>query len=111
MEDYDCTGVYAFTRDAPKEIALVRTRGFFPDVGVAEDPATGSAAGCLGSYLAKHDVIRPLPSVAFQISQGSEIGRPSAIGVEITAEGSEITHVRVVGSAVVVIEADLLLPD
>jgi trans-2,3-dihydro-3-hydroxyanthranilate isomerase len=107
----ECTGIYAFTRDVPREVALVRARGFFPEVGVAEDPATGSAAGCLGSYLARHEVILPMPSVAFQICQGVEIGRPSMIGVEITAEGPEITRVRVVGTAVMVIEAELLLPD
>jgi len=110
-EKFKCEGVFAFTRDAPKEAALVRARGFFPDVGVAEDPATGSASGCLGAYLAKHDVIHPRPTVAFQISQGSEIGRPSVIGVEVTAEGADITRIRVVGSAVVVIEGTLLLPD
>lgn len=109
--EHKCTGIYAFTRDAPKDVALVRARGFFPDVGVAEDPATGSASGCLGAYLAKHDVIHPRPTVAFQISQGAEIGRPSTIGVEVTAEGAEIVRIRVVGTSVIVIEGKLLLPD
>jgi len=104
-------GIYAFTLDAPEDWAFVRTRGFFPDLGVPEDPATGSAAGCLGGYLAGQNVIHPEPTKAFQVAQGFEIDRPSSIGVEVTAEGGEITRVRVVGSAVVVAEAELLLPD
>ena len=105
-----CVGIYAFTTAAPEDWALARTRGFFPDVGVSEDPATGSAAGALGGYMVRHGIVNPQPTAAFQLHQGVEISRPSRIGVEVTAEGGEVTRVRVVGSSVVVAEAEMLLP-
>ncbi len=106
-----CGGIYAHTREAEEEWAFVRARGFFPGFGVPEDPATGSAAGCLGAYLARHRVLDARGTVAFHIEQGYEIGRPSRIGVEVTEENDEVTRVRIVGSAVVVAEAEMLLPD
>ena len=48
---------------------------FAPDVGVMEDPATGSANGCLAAYLVKHRYFRK-PDVDVRVEQGYEIGRP-----------------------------------
>lgn len=112
VEALDVVGVYAFTRDATvdTEMALVSARGFFPTLGVPEDPATGSAAGCLGSYLAKTKVIAAKQTVAFQVEQGLDMGRSSKIGVEITMSEGEVARVRVGGSAVVTAESTLLLP-
>ncbi|MQA98683.1 MAG: PhzF family phenazine biosynthesis isomerase [Actinobacteria bacterium] len=64
-------GVYVFT--AVKAGGL-RSRGFFPGVGVPEDPGTGSAAAALGLYLA-----RRLGKVDFEVVQGVEVGRPCRI--------------------------------
>lgn len=50
-------------------------RLFAPDLGVMEDPATGSAAGPLAAYLAK----RGIHTDALVIRQGEEIGRPSVL--------------------------------
>ena len=105
-----CVGVYVFTTAVDEDWALARTRGFFPEVGVSEDAATGSAAGALGGYMVRHGIVSPQPTAAFQLHQGVEINRPSRIGVEVTAEGGEVTRVRVVGSCVVIIEAEMLLP-
>jgi trans-2,3-dihydro-3-hydroxyanthranilate isomerase len=66
-------GAYCFTAVGA---GRVRARGFFPGVGVAEDPATGSAAAALGIYLAART-----GSIRFDIQQGVEIGRPSRIYV------------------------------
>jgi trans-2,3-dihydro-3-hydroxyanthranilate isomerase len=49
-------------------------RGFFPALGVAEDPATGSAAAGLGLYLGDR-----VGGGSFEIEQGREMGRPSRI--------------------------------
>lgn len=103
--------IYAFCQEPVEEWARVRARCFAPAVGIIEDPATGSAAGSLGAYLAKHNVVKADPTVAFSIEQGYEMGRPSRLNVEITKEGDEVSLVRVAGSAVVTAEAELLLPD
>jgi trans-2,3-dihydro-3-hydroxyanthranilate isomerase len=66
-------GAYCFTAVGAGKIVA---RGFFPGVGVAEDPATGSAAAELGILLAAR-----LGAIEFEISQGVEIKRPSRIYV------------------------------
>jgi trans-2,3-dihydro-3-hydroxyanthranilate isomerase len=76
--------------DAPFSLMLyVRTgpgrlqaRMFAPLHGVAEDPATGSAAAALGAFLARLG-----PERRFAIAQGIEMGRPSRIDVEIGPDG------------------------
>ena len=76
-----------------------KTRMFAPD-GVAEDPATGSAAGPLACHLARHGRIAWGEQI--EISQGAEIGRPSTLFA--TAHGGDglIDRVEVGGSAVLV---------
>ncbi|HEX2240408.1 MAG TPA: PhzF family phenazine biosynthesis protein [Actinomycetota bacterium] len=66
-------GLYCFTGH---RAGVLRARGFFPGVGVAEDPATGSAAGALGLYLASR-----VGAIDFTIEQGVEMGRPSRLDV------------------------------
>lgn len=79
---------------------VVRTRMFAPGIGVAEDPATGSAAGPLVVHLARHERI-PLGQ-RITISQGTEIGRPSTLFAQVRGSPDEITQVLVGGSAVIV---------
>jgi trans-2,3-dihydro-3-hydroxyanthranilate isomerase len=61
-----------------------KTRMFAPADGVPEDPATGSAAGPLACHLARHGRIGFGEEI--EISQGAEIGRPSALYARV--EGS-----------------------
>jgi trans-2,3-dihydro-3-hydroxyanthranilate isomerase len=58
--------------------------------GIAEDPATGSAAGCLAGYLAKHATLGSGP-VDARIDQGAEVGRPSVLHIRARAgEGPDV---------------------
>lgn len=85
-------GVDCFARDASRW----RSRVFVPGAGVDEDPATGSAAGPLVLHLSRHGRIAFGDEI--EISQGSEIGRPSTL---YAAAGSP-EEIDVGGSAVVV---------
>jgi len=67
--------------------------------GVGEDPATGSAAGPLGAYLAEYGVARMPGDVA--IRQGEQVGRPSLLRVSVTGEAGA-WRVRVSGQVAVV---------
>ncbi len=82
-------------------------RMFGPALGVAEDPATGSAAGPLAVHLARHG--RTEFGERIEIHQGVEIGRPSLLYA--VAEGSiqRLDAVRVAGSAVVVARGEYQL--
>lgn len=81
----------------------VRARGLLP-WGLAEDPATGSAAGSFGAYLVRHKRLeagRPL-----EIVQGVEMGRKSEIYVNVMEADGQLVP-RVSGSAVRVLEGRL----
>ncbi len=76
----------------------VLARMFDPSGAIGEDPATGSAAGPLGAYLAARGLAGMPGSVL--ISQGEQVSRPSLLHVEADAEGSRVRvggGVRIVG--------------
>ena len=77
-----------------------KTRMFGPSLGVAEDPATGSAAGPLALHLARHGRIAFGDEI--EISQGAEIGRPSTLFARVDGTADAIERIEVGGSAVVV---------
>jgi trans-2,3-dihydro-3-hydroxyanthranilate isomerase len=77
-----------------------KTRMFAPADGVAEDPATGSAAGPLACHLARHGRIDFGREIV--ISQGAEIRRPSTLHARASGSAEGIESVEVGGSAVVV---------
>jgi trans-2,3-dihydro-3-hydroxyanthranilate isomerase len=54
-----------------------------------EDPATGSANGCLAGYLAKHRYFGG-PKVDVRVEQGYEIGRPSLLYLRSEDRGEEV---------------------
>ena len=62
--------------------------------GIGEDPATGSAAGPLGAYLAEHGLAGMPGSIL--IRQGEFVGRPSELRAEVRDEGGR-WRVRVGG--------------
>jgi trans-2,3-dihydro-3-hydroxyanthranilate isomerase len=75
-----------------------KTRMFAPADGIAEDPATGSAAGPLSLHLARHGNI-PW-GTEIRIAQGAEIGRPSELFACAWGDGDEVTRIEVGGFAV-----------
>src|SRR5207245_10791735 len=58
-----------------------KTRMFGPGLGVAEDPATGSAAGPLAVHLLRYSLLAPGDEL--EISQGAEICRPSLLHARV----------------------------
>ena len=93
--------VYLFTLERGADEADVYTRMFAPDIGIPEDPATGSASGPLGAYLVHHRLPfrtgRPIHNL-----QGVRMGRPSRMFIEPVLDGTAISGMRVGGGAVVV---------
>jgi trans-2,3-dihydro-3-hydroxyanthranilate isomerase len=85
-----------------------KTRMFAPGGGVAEDPATGSAAGPLAVHLARHGRIGFGEEI--EISQGAEIGRPSTLYARVDGSRDAIDKVEVGGSAVVVARGEFRIP-
>jgi trans-2,3-dihydro-3-hydroxyanthranilate isomerase len=87
--------------------ATWKTRTFAPALGVAEDPATGSAAGPLALHLCRHGVVPWGEWI--EISQGAEIGRPSTLHACVEGDEDSIERVLCGGSAVVVARGEFRL--
>src|SRR5579862_8017134 len=86
-----------------------KTRAFFGgDLGIAEDAATGSAAGPLAVHLARHGRIAFGEQIT--ISQGVELRRPSTLYAVVEGSPERIERVRVGGSAVVVARGEFSVP-
>ena len=99
--------IYAFSLGQIDGSATVHSRSFAPFVGIYEDPATGSAGGALGAYLAKNTVIPNKYFDKIKIKQGYEMGRPSKLKVKVVESGGEITSVEVEGNSIMVIKGQL----
>jgi trans-2,3-dihydro-3-hydroxyanthranilate isomerase len=84
-----------------------KTRMFIPSGAVAEDPATGSAAGPLALHLARHGRISFGDEI--EITQGVEIGRPSTLYARVDGSADAVERVEVGGSAVVVARGEFKL--
>jgi trans-2,3-dihydro-3-hydroxyanthranilate isomerase len=84
-----------------------KTRMFAPALGVAEDPATGSAAGPLAVHLARHGRIDF--GTEIEIVQGVEIGRRSLLRARAEGSADAIERVAVGGSAVIVARGEYRL--
>ena len=89
--------------DGPGDLSA---RMFTSDLGFAEDPATGSAAGCLAGYLVEHRYFGT-DSIDVRVEQGYEIGRPSLLYLRAEREGAE-TSVHVGGKVQMVARGELV---
>lgn len=80
---------------------------FFADYyGVPEDPATGSANGCLAAYLVEHGYFGQDP-LDVRVEQGYELGRPSLLYLRAERTRYE-TSVFVGGKVQMVAKGELL---
>lgn len=79
-------------------------RMYAPSYGIEEDPATGSANGCLAGYLAKYRFFGS-PSVDVSIEQGFEMGRPSILYLKSIDHGNSI-EIYVGGKCVMIAKGE-----
>lgn len=90
--------LYARTGDA-----TARMRMFAPNDGIAEDPATGSAAVAIAALLCERT---QADRIELAISQGVEMGRPSRLEAEAWRHGDEV-RAAVAGGCVAVMRGEL----
>jgi len=90
-------------RDPSHQLSV---RVFAASHGVLEDPATGSANGCLAGWLCRHEVLGD-PHVDVTVGQGHEIGRPSLLRLRARPDGDAIA-VEVGGRVIPVAEGRLV---
>jgi trans-2,3-dihydro-3-hydroxyanthranilate isomerase len=78
IRDRQARAILVFAPEAYDEANQINARMFAPYYGVSEDPATGSANGCLAAYLVRHGVLGG-NEIDIRVEQGYEIGRPSLL--------------------------------
>jgi trans-2,3-dihydro-3-hydroxyanthranilate isomerase len=79
---------------------------FAPHMGIAEDPATGSAAAAFAGVLAAQAGLAD-GEHEFVIEQGFEMDRPSLIQLALLLRGGTLASASISGDAVVVAEGTI----
>jgi trans-2,3-dihydro-3-hydroxyanthranilate isomerase len=103
---HDRVGVYLYTRDCVHHDSHFHARMFAPDSGIAEDPATGSAAAAFAGALLTFDDLQD-GTHACRIEQGFEMGRPSFIDLSVDVANGKLRAERIGGYAVEIAEGEL----
>jgi trans-2,3-dihydro-3-hydroxyanthranilate isomerase len=80
--------ILVFSRETYSPTQSLAVRVFVDYLGIPEDPATGSAMGCLAAYLLNFGVLGK-KRIEISVGQGYEIDRPSNLYIEATREGNE----------------------
>jgi trans-2,3-dihydro-3-hydroxyanthranilate isomerase len=106
VEGREAKLIHAFCSDPREAENDIAARMFAPALGVREDPATGSANGCLAAHLSAEEYFGS-PTVDARVEQGYELGRPSLLHLRARPDGESIA-VEVGGQVVSVARGDLL---
>jgi trans-2,3-dihydro-3-hydroxyanthranilate isomerase len=103
-------GIDVFVAAAGSSGVSVRSRCFVPGFGIPEDPATGSAAAGLGLVLVAAGLAAADGETPYEIEQGVDMGRPSALYGRVEASGGSATRVHVSGRVVPVAHGNIRTP-
>ena len=87
----------------------VQSRFFCPQLGVDEDPVTGSVHGPLAVYLVNHGVVEVHEGLAgLMCVQGKAGGRAGVVWALVQGENDQIRSVRIGGQAVTTMRGTLV---
>jgi trans-2,3-dihydro-3-hydroxyanthranilate isomerase len=98
--------ILIFCPEAYRSESQLGVRMFGEALGVPEDPATGSANGCLAGYLAEYEYFGQA-SVDIRVDQGYEINRPSLLLLKAEKIPQQI-QVAVGGKVIMVAKGELM---
>jgi trans-2,3-dihydro-3-hydroxyanthranilate isomerase len=106
VKNLDAKAVLVFSPQTVSRSCDLHVRVFADYYGVPEDPATGSANGCLAGYLVKYRYFGG-PRVNVKVEQGIEVGRPSMLHLKASETKSGVT-VLVGGKVIPVAKGELI---
>jgi trans-2,3-dihydro-3-hydroxyanthranilate isomerase len=78
IKDTEAKSIMVFNPETYNAENNLNVRVFVDYFGIPEDPATGSANGCLAAYLVKHRYFET-EQLNVRVEQGYEVGRPSLL--------------------------------
>lgn len=128
LSNRNLSGLCVFTTETVERGSSAHSRFFAPNLGINEDPVTGSANGPLGVYLFENGVLGDLEStqrlrrmakksppaeeerlLTITTEQGDAIGRAGRIHVRLSVRGGQVTAVSIGGRAVTVFDGEMLI--
>ena len=106
IKDTEAKSIMVFNPETYNAENNLNVRVFVDYFGIPEDPATGSANGCLAGYLVKHRYFKT-EQLNVRVEQGYEVGRPSLLYLRAdTANGT--INVSVGGKVIPIVKGKLL---
>lgn len=102
----DHPAVYAYARETFDPNRHVSARMFAPSLGVAEDPATGSAAAAFAGVCMAFEQPGDGDHLVV-IEQGYDMGRPSQIALTLHVEAGALAGAEIGGGAVIVAQGTI----
>jgi trans-2,3-dihydro-3-hydroxyanthranilate isomerase len=106
IKDTEAKSVLVFNPETYNAENYLNVRVFVDYFGIPEDPATGSANGCLAGYLLKHQYFKT-DRLNVRVEQGYEVGRPSLLYLNAETRGGT-TIVSVGGKVIPTAKGELL---
>jgi trans-2,3-dihydro-3-hydroxyanthranilate isomerase len=90
IENTQAKAILIFCPETIRDDNDLTVRVFADYYGVPEDPATGSANGCLAGYLVKHRYFGK-DRIDIKVEQGHQISRPSLLFLKAEKKAEEIS--------------------
>ncbi len=106
VEGLQAKAILIFCPETYNHDNVLNARMFCDYYGIVEDPATGSANGCLAAYLVKHRYFKSV-QIDIRVEQGYEMGRPSLLYIRAQDKDGKI-DVSVGGKVVMVAKGELI---
>ena len=106
VESLEAKQILVFCPETRSPANHLSVRVFCDALGIPEDPATGSANGCLAGYLAQHSCFGE-PTIDLRVEQGYEMGRPSLLLLKASVEADSIA-VSVGGKVILVAKGEFV---
>jgi trans-2,3-dihydro-3-hydroxyanthranilate isomerase len=107
VDQAEAKSVFIFCPESYQPENQLNARMFDDYHGIAEDPATGSANGCLAAYLVKNRYFGTA-EIDLRVEQGYEIGRPSILLLKAHEESNRTISVSVGGRVFLVATGELV---
>lgn len=109
-ERHDLKGFAVVTTDTGDDDTDWHMRFFAPELGVFEDPVTGSANGPMAAFLYYNGFLEEDKKwFTFKATQGHFIKRSGTVYVNMTVQNGEINELQIAGQAITVMEGVITL--
>ncbi len=106
IKDTEAKSILVFNPETYNAENNLNVRVFVDYFGIPEDPATGSANGCLAAYLVKHRYFET-EQLNVRVEQGYEVGRPSLLYLKADITDGTI-NVSVGGKVIPIVKGKFL---